>query len=127
MKIWYFHGQYKVSSLGINKISYNIFDLRQMSKVASHFHKKNKMFIYSFKYANKESRKILKSEAAEPYLEPCQIYIMDGVCIIDVWYGHKYTPEVAQDSKFILQWINTKILEKTMDLFSVDLLEDILT
>ena len=26
MKIWYFHGQYKASGLGTNKISYNIFD-----------------------------------------------------------------------------------------------------
>ena len=28
------------------------------------------MFIYSLKYQNNESRKILKNEAAEPYLEP---------------------------------------------------------
>ena len=82
MKIWTFHGQYKASGLGINKISYNIFDLRHVSKVAAHFRKENKMFIYSFKYPNEESGKLLKNEAAEPYLEPCQISIMDHFCIM---------------------------------------------
>ena len=38
-----------------------IFDLRHVSKVAVHFQKKNKMFVYSFKYPNKESGKILKT------------------------------------------------------------------
>ena len=38
------------------------------------------MFIYSPKYQNKESRKILKSEAAEPYLEPYQISMMERFC-----------------------------------------------
>ena len=37
MKIWYFHGQYKANGLGTSKISYNIFDLRYVSKVAAHF------------------------------------------------------------------------------------------
>ena len=40
MKIWYFHGQYITNGLGTNKISYNIFDLRNMSKVAADFQKK---------------------------------------------------------------------------------------
>ena len=31
MKIWYFHGQYITNGLGTNEISYNIFDLRDMS------------------------------------------------------------------------------------------------
>ena len=35
------------------------------------------MLIYSLKYQNKESGKILKNEAAEPYLEPCQISMME--------------------------------------------------
>ena len=56
-----------------------------MSKVAAHFQKKNKMFIYSFKYPNEESGKIFKkNKAAEPYLKPCQISIMERFCIIDV-------------------------------------------
>ena len=42
MEIWYFHGQYKADGLRTNKISYNIFDLRHVSKVASHFPKKTK-------------------------------------------------------------------------------------
>ena len=42
MKIWYFHGQYKANSLGTNEISYNISDLRQLSKVAAHIQKKKK-------------------------------------------------------------------------------------
>ena len=71
MKIWYFHGQYKASDLGNNETSYNIFDLRHVSKVAAHFQKKNKMFIQLFKYPNEESGKIFKNEAAQPYLETC--------------------------------------------------------
>ena len=37
-----------------------------MSKVTAHVQKKNKMFIYSFRYPNKESGKKLKNEVAEP-------------------------------------------------------------
>ena len=44
----------KASGLGTNKICY-IFDLRQVSNVAAHFQKKNKMFIYLFKYTNEEN------------------------------------------------------------------------
>ena len=81
------------------------------------------MLIYSLKYQNKESGKILKNEAAEPHLEPCQISIMGRFCknataksfIIDVWYGCKYTTEVVQDSKINLKWMNTKMLEKTVN------------
>ena len=76
MKNWYFHGQYKANSLVINKISYNIFDLRHMSKVAAHFQNKNKMFMYSFKQPSRESGKIFKKEASEPHLEPYQISMM---------------------------------------------------
>ena len=72
MKIWYFHGQYKANGLGINWICYNIFDLRQVSKLAANLQKKIKMFIYSFKYPNKESGRILKEDAAEPHLEPAK-------------------------------------------------------
>ena len=39
MKIWYVHGQYKASGLGTNRISYNIFDLSQVMKVAAHLQK----------------------------------------------------------------------------------------
>ena len=38
------------------------------------------MFIYSLKYQNKESGKILKNQAAEPYLETCQISMMERFC-----------------------------------------------
>ena len=44
--------------------------------------------------------------------------------MINVWYGCKYTPEVVQDSKINLKWINTKILEKTVHFFGVDVTED---
>ena len=54
--------------------------IHHMSKVAAHFQKKNKMFIYSFKQPNKESGKILENEAAAPYLEPCQISMMKSFC-----------------------------------------------
>ena len=39
MKIWYVHGQYKASGLVTNRISYNIFDLSQVMKVAAHLQK----------------------------------------------------------------------------------------
>ena len=51
-----------------------------MRKVAAHFQKKNKKFVYSFKYLDKESGKILINEAEEPYLEPCQIFTMEHLC-----------------------------------------------
>ena len=38
------------------------------------------MFVYSFKYPNKESGKRLKNEAAEPYLQPWQISTMGRFC-----------------------------------------------
>ena len=106
--------------------------MRHVIKVAAHFQKKNKMFVYSFKYPSKESGKMLRNEAAEPYLEPCQISMMERFCentnaksfMINVWYGCKHTPEVVQDSKINLKWINTKILEKTVHFFSVDVTED---
>ena len=61
------------------------------------------MLINSFQYPNEESRKILKNEAAEPYLKPRQISIMDLFCNIDVCFGSKYTPEAVQDSKINLK------------------------
>ena len=111
MNIWYFHGQYEANGLGTNEIPHNIFDLRHASKVAAHFQKKNKMFLYSFKYPNKASGKILKNEAGELYLQTCQIFQMERFCenttaktyIIDVWYGSKYTPEIVQDCKINLK------------------------
>ena len=129
MKIWCFHGQYKANSLGTNEILYNIFHLRHMSKVAAHIQKKSKMFIY------KESGKVLKTEDAKPYLEPCQISMMERFCesrstksfIIDVWYYFKYSPVVVQDSKINLKWIITKMLEKTVHFLNVNLAEDIST
>ena len=89
------------------------------------------MFVHSLKYQNKERGKILKNEATEPYLEPCQISMMEHFFenataksfIIDVWYGCKYTIEVVQDSKINLKWMNTKMLEKTVHFLNVDLAE----
>ena len=65
MKIWFFPGQWfgKVNDLGTIEISYNIFDLRHMSKVVAHFQKKTNCFIYSFKYTDKESEKIFKKRS----------------------------------------------------------------
>ena len=36
--------------------------MRHVSKATAHFQKENKMFVYSFKYPNKESAKILKTK-----------------------------------------------------------------
>ena len=40
-------------------------------------------------------------------------------------YGYKYTPEVVQDPKINLKWMNTKKLEKTVHFVNVNLVEDI--
>ena len=69
------------------------------------------MFTYSLKYPNKESGKILKDKAAEPYLEPCQISVRGRFCknttaksfIIDISHDCKYITEVVQDSKINLK------------------------
>ena len=90
------------------------------------------MFIYSLKCPNRESEKLFKNEAAEPYLEPCQISIMGRLSknttaksfIIDVWYVCKYTTEVVKDSKINLKWMNTKMLQKTVHFFNMDFAED---
>ena len=47
--------------------------------------------------------------------------------ITDVWRGCKYTPEIAQDSKINLKWMNSKMLEKTVHFFNVDFAENIST
>ena len=52
-----------------------------MSKVAAHFQRKNKTFIYSFRYLNKESGKILKNEIAEPLFRTLQ-NIYDGAFML---------------------------------------------
>ena len=78
MKIWYFHGQYIRNGFEINEILYNIFHLHHI--ISCRLLEEKKMFIYSLKYPNKESGKILKNEAAEPHLEPCQISIMGRFC-----------------------------------------------
>ena len=41
-----------------------------------------------------------------------------------VWYGTKYTPQVAQDSKINSKWMNTKMLEN-LRFFNGDLAKDI--
>ena len=87
----------------------------------THFQKKNKNVNLFIQVPKQKSGKILKDEAAEPYLETCQISMMERFCenttaksfIIDVWYGSKYTTEVVQDSKINLKWMNTKMQEKT--------------
>ena len=89
--------------------------------VAGHFQKKNKNEVHKRRKSGKW--KILKNEAAEKYLEPCQISIMERFCIIDVWYSSKYTPEVVLDSKIYLKQRNTKMLAKTVYFFNVDLAE----
>ena len=53
--------------------------------------------------AKQREWKILKNDAAETYLEPCQLSIMECLHIADVWYGCKYTPEVVPDSKICLK------------------------
>ena len=37
-----------------------------MSKVAAHFQKKNKTFIYLFRYSDKDRGKIIKNQVEEP-------------------------------------------------------------
>ena len=71
---------------GNQRNTLKFFWLRHVSEVAAHFkkknkiQKKNKIFVYLLKYPNRESVKILKNEAAETYLEPCQISMMERFC-----------------------------------------------
>ena len=46
MEIWYFHGQYEANGLGNNEISYNIFDLRHVSKVAAQLEEKQNVHVF---------------------------------------------------------------------------------
>ena len=55
MKIWYFHRQYITNRLGVNEISYNIFSLRHIRKLAPDFQKKNKN-IYTFTQVSKQRK-----------------------------------------------------------------------
>ena len=121
MKIWYFHCQYKANGLGINETSSNILNFRHVSKVAAHFQKKNKMFVYSFKYPNKESGNFFKKQGCTAIFRTLP-NIYDGSflrkykrpkALSYVCYGSKYIPEVVQDSKINLKWMNSKMLEKT--------------
>ena len=43
------------------------------------------IFIQVYKRRKSGKWKILKNEAADTYLEPCQIFIMERFCIVDVW------------------------------------------
>ena len=92
IKTWYFHDQYKTNGLGTNEISY-IFDLRHMSIlsvenlrhmsytfIAAYFHWKTQCSYIRSSIQGKRLKKILKNEAAEPYLEPCQISMMERFC-----------------------------------------------
>ena len=76
MKIWFFPGQWfgKVNDFGTIEISYNIFDLRHMSKVVAHFQKKTKLFIYSFKHTDKEIGKIFKKRSHRAFRTLPSIY-----------------------------------------------------
>ena len=60
-------------------------------------------FIQVYKRRKSGKWKILKKEAAEKYLGPCQISLMEHFCHIDVWYSSKYTPVVVLDSKIYLR------------------------
>ena len=53
MKIWYLHSQYITNGLGTNEVSYNVFDLRHMNKLAPDFQTKNKN-VYTFTQVSKE-------------------------------------------------------------------------
>ena len=83
-------------------MKYPMFWFTSHEQSSSTLSEKNKMFIYSLKYPNKDSEKIFKNEAAESYLEPCEISMMERFSenttaksfIKDVWYGSKYIPEV---------------------------------
>ena len=88
--------------MGVNEISYNIFSLRHIRKLAPDFQKKNKN-VYTFTQVSKQRKWENIKNWGEPYSEPCQISVMEHLCentmaksfVIDVWYGCKYTPEVV--------------------------------
>ena len=51
-----------------------------MSKVTAHVQKKNKTFMYSFRFPNKESGKIKKRGCRALYLGPCKISMIGRLC-----------------------------------------------
>ena len=95
---------------------------------------KQNVYIFIQVSKQRKRKKIKKRGCRALYLGPSKIFMIGRQCenttvkgyIINVWYDFKHTPEVAQDSKINLKWINTKILEKTVHFFNVDLAEDIL-
>ena len=57
---------------------YNIFDSRHMSNLAADFQKKKTKNVYINSQVSKQrNKKILKNEVAQPYLESCQISMME--------------------------------------------------
>ena len=50
------HSLYKTDCMEINKTSYEIFNLRHVTKVAAHFHTKNKMFMFVHKNTQTEKK-----------------------------------------------------------------------
>ena len=108
MKIWYFHGQYITNGLGSNE-NCIIFLITSHEQISCRLPEEKQKYLYIC--VCKESGKIFENEAAEPYLEPCQISVMERFCenttaksfIIDLRYGCKYTPEVVQDYKINLK------------------------
>ena len=51
-----------------------------MSKVAAHFQRKTECSYIHSSIQAKKIKKILKNEAAKPYLDSCQISMMDHFC-----------------------------------------------
>ena len=95
---------------------------------------KQNVYIFIQVSKQRKRKKIKKRGYRALYLGPSKIFMIGRQCenttvkgyIINVWYDFKHTPEVAQDSKINLKWINTKMLEKTVHFLNVDLAEDIL-
>ena len=55
MKIWYFYCQYKASDMGTNRLSYNIFDLRHVSK-SSYIVAEEKQNVHIFIQVSKQRK-----------------------------------------------------------------------
>ena len=58
---------------------YNIFDSRHMSNFAADF-QKEKRNVYRNSQVSKQRKKNIKNGAAQPYLESCQISMMERFC-----------------------------------------------
>ena len=118
MNMWIFRNsmifQYKATGLETNRISYKIFDLRHVKKNFWFTLSEEKQSVHMFIQVSKRRKWINIKQRG------CRIVRKTLPNIITGLFLH-------QDSKINLKWMNTKMQEKTVHFFNVDLAQDTAT